>query len=169
MARCLVFVLLFFLLFGSVGYAQGGAVSAPGAQKEEVVIPAPLGQTTPAGWFDDWNAAQRASRRTGRPLLVLFTGSDWCYWCKVLREKVLDTPDFQTFARQNLILVFMDSPQSVTLPANLQRVNRMLHQMLKPGDGVPAVVVISPEGKRLDALSGYDPDLLPRLQKLLAR
>ncbi len=160
-------VLAFWLMVAAVGIAQEAASPAP-ARKGEVVIPAPLGQTTPEGWFDDWNAAKAASRSTGRPILVLFTGSDWCHWCKVLRKEVLETPAFQEFARQKLILVFMDQPHSVKLPPVLRQTYQILQQTLKPGYGVPSLVLLSPEGKRLDAISGYDPELLSRLQKKLA-
>ena len=140
-----------------------------GTPTEALVIPKPLGQTTPQGWFDDWNAAQAEARRTGRPILVLFTGSDWCHCCQVLREEVLDTPAFQEFARKNLILVFMDSPQGVRLPGRLVQTRRMLNQMLKPGDGAPSLVLLSSQGTRLDAVSGYDPELLSRLEKALKK
>ncbi|MGN0866222.1 MAG: thioredoxin family protein [Oligosphaeraceae bacterium] len=167
MTQRLSFVLAFLLLAGMAGLAQEPAAAAP-PQREEVVIPPPVGATTPRGWFDDWNAALTASRRTNRPMLVLFTGSDWCPPCKRLKETVLNTPAFQDYARQNLILVFVDSPRSVRLPPALQQSNRMLKQTLKPGNGVPAVVLLSPAGERLDHVVGFTPDLLPRIQKALA-
>ena len=73
------------------------------------------------------------------------------------------------FARKNLILVFMDSPQGVRLPGRLVQTRRMLNQMLKPGDGVPSLVLLSSQGTRLDAVSGYDPELLSRLEKALKK
>ena len=45
----------------------------------------------------------------------------------------------------------------------------MLNQMLKPGDGVPSLVLLSSQGTRLDAVSGYDPELLSRLEKALKK
>ncbi len=132
---------------------------------EKLNIPTPAGKTTPPGWFDDWNTAQAEAKRTGRHIMVLFTGSDWCYWCKVLRTEVLDTAEFKTFAGKNLVLVFMDSPRDVKLPATVRHTRKMLERTLQPGSGVPAIVLLSPDGKVLTRIEGFSPDLVKDLKK----
>ena len=97
--------------------------------------------------------------------MVLFTGSDWCYWCKVLRTEVLDTAEFKTFAGKNLVLVFMDSPRDVKLPATVRHTRKMLERTLQPGSGVAAIVLLSPDGKVLTRVEGFSPDLVKDLKK----
>ncbi|GEM_PF-4675295 len=133
------------------------------------VIPAPIGKTTPAGWFDDWNRASAEARRTNRPILVLFTGSDWCPHCKILRETILDKPEFKHFADEKLILVYMDEPSDTELPLALQQTRKQLKRLLTPGNGVPTAIVLSPAGERWKAIPGYSDDYVKGLKELLKK
>lgn len=137
------------------------------AKPLELRIPKAQGATTPDGWFDDWNEARAEARRTGRSILVLFTGSDWCHWCKVLKKNVLSTKEFKRFADQKLVLVYMDEPSRQTLPQRVRQTRNTLRQILQPGDGVPAIVLLTPEGKKIDTIRGYDKDLLEHLRRVI--
>lgn len=141
-------------------------LSAP-AKVTKLRIPKAQGSTTPDGWFDDWNEARAEARRTDRSILVLFTGSDWCHWCKVLKKKVLNTKEFKRFAEQKLVLVYMDEPSKKTLPKRLRQTRTMLMQILQPGDGVPAIVLLTPDGKKIDTIQGYDEDLVDHLKQVI--
>ncbi|MCQ2402112.1 MAG: thioredoxin family protein [Lentisphaeria bacterium] len=135
--------------------------------KPHLQIPHPVGVTTPDGWFDDWNAACREAKRLDRPILVLFTGSDWCHWCKVLHKEVLDTFAFRNFASQKLVLVYMDQPSKVKLPSSLVHAREQLARLLHVGNGVPCTVLLSPNGHRWDEIGGYDEDYLQVVRKIL--
>ena len=39
-------------------------------------------------WYTDMNESINLSLKTGKPLLLFFTGSDWCGWCKKLQREV---------------------------------------------------------------------------------
>ncbi len=45
-------------------------------------------------WYNDMNEAMKVSKKTKKPLLLFFTGSDWCGWCIRLQKEVLKTPEF---------------------------------------------------------------------------
>ena len=45
-------------------------------------------------------------------VLLDFTGSDWCGWCKRLKAEVFDQPEFAEFAQANLIMVEVDFPRN---------------------------------------------------------
>lgn len=130
-------------------------------------IPKALGATTPSSWFDDWNAATSEARRTDRPILVLFTGSDWCHWCKVLHKEVLDTSEFRKYAAKNLVLVYMDSPSKKALPRELKNTREMLSNLLGAGNGVPCTILLSPKCERWDEIGGYDKNYLKRVKSIL--
>ena len=144
----------------------GHELSAP-VKPTKLRIPKAQGSTTPDGWFDDWNEARAEARRTDRCILVLFTGSDWCHWCKVLKKKVLNTKEFKRFAEQKLVLVYMDEPSKKTLPKRVRQTRTMLMQILQPGDGVPAIVLLTPDGKKIDTIQGYDEDLVDHLKQVI--
>ena len=45
-------------------------------------------------WETDINKAIEVSKKTKKPLLLFFTGSDWCGWCIRLQNEVLKKPEF---------------------------------------------------------------------------
>ena len=50
-----------------------------------------LGMTaaTPEGWSTDLAASKKIAAEKKRPMLLLFTGSDWCPYCIQLARNVL--------------------------------------------------------------------------------
>jgi len=120
---------------------------------------AAVGSTTPQGWYDDFADAQAEAKKTGRPILVLFTGSDWCPYCVKLKENALDKADFRSFAAKRLILVYADFPRRTQLPAGLRIQNDNLAE--KYGvDGYPTTIIIAPDGRELGRIGGCPSDYL---------
>lgn len=128
------------------------------------------GQTTPHGWYDDYAAALARARRENKPMLLLFTGSDWCGFCIRLRRTVLDKPEFRSFAYRHLVLVYIDSPRRVRLPRGLVAQNRMLREKFGAGGGVPNTLVVTPDERIIGRIGGCprNPhDYLRRLREIL--
>ena len=46
-------------------------------------------------WREDLAAAARDARQSRRLLLLNFSGSDWCGWCKRLDAEVFSQPAFE--------------------------------------------------------------------------
>ena len=62
-------------------------------------------------WETDINKAISVSNKTKKPMLLFFTGSDWCGWCIRLQKEVLKTPEFEAWAKKNVVLVELDYPR----------------------------------------------------------
>ncbi len=62
-------------------------------------------------WHTDINKAMAISNKTNKPMLLFFTGSDWCGWCIRLQNEVLKTPEFTAWAKKNVVLVELDFPR----------------------------------------------------------
>ena len=62
-------------------------------------------------WQTDINKAIAISNKTQKPMLLFFTGSDWCGWCIRLQNEVLKTPEFIAWAKKNVVLVELDFPR----------------------------------------------------------
>ena len=62
-------------------------------------------------WESDINKAISVSNKTKKPMLLFFTGSDWCGWCIRLQKEVLKTPEFAAWAKKNVVLVELDYPR----------------------------------------------------------
>lgn len=72
--------------------------------------------------------ASEAAVTAEKPLLLFFTGSDWCGWCHRLQREVFNTEQFKTWASTDVVLVELDFPRNKVLPQNIKDQNQMLQQ-----------------------------------------
>ena len=66
-------------------------------------------------WSPDFKTALKKSRKEKKPVLIYFTGSDWCGPCKVLDRDLFHTEKFKALSDKNLILLEVDLPRRVDL------------------------------------------------------
>lgn len=83
----------------------------------------------PEGWTADILEALAESERTGKEVLLNFTGSDWCSWCHKLRDEVFETDEFKEYAEDNLVLVFLDFPNGIKLSDDQKKQNEVMAQV----------------------------------------
>jgi protein disulfide-isomerase len=107
-----------------------------------------------AEWMTDHKAALALSKKTGKPILADFTGSDWCGWCIRLKKEVFNTPEFKTWAKKNVILLELDYPRSKPQSAAIKAQNAKLVQQYKI-EGYPTILFLNSSGKVLGQY-GYD-------------
>ena len=117
-------------------------------------------------WFVKWDEAAAEAKKTGKPIFVLKTGSDWCGWCIRLRKNVLSKPEFEAFAKKNLVLLYLDSPSKTPLCAEQKKHNQEVSRKLSLGGGVPNASVVTADGKKLGAIGGGGLGLEDYLKKL---
>ncbi|MGL2993179.1 thioredoxin family protein [Flavobacterium sp. TSSA_36] len=79
-------------------------------------------------WHTNIKEAIEVSTATKKPLLLFFTGSDWCGWCIRLQKEVLKTPEFATWAKENVVLVELDYPRKQYQTAEIKKQNAELEQ-----------------------------------------
>jgi len=104
-------------------------------------------------WETDFDKAQKKAAKEGKPMLVNFTGSDWCGWCVKLDGEVFSKKEFEAWAKKNVILVKLDFPRKSTQTAEEKKRNREL--MKKYGvRGFPTILFIDAKGKVIGK-SGY--------------
>jgi uncharacterized protein YyaL (SSP411 family) len=107
-------------------------------------------------WTTSLPAALQQAQATGRPVLAVFSGSDWCKPCMMLKQEVFDQPEFVQFAQDKLVLARFDFPRNKKnkLPADQARLSEQAAAQLNKGGEFPLVLVLAPDGKIL-ARSGY--------------
>ncbi len=104
-------------------------------------------------WMTDFEAAREKALAEQKPILVDFTGSDWCGWCIKLDEEVFSQSAFQQYAAAELVLVEIDFPRNKTQSDELKAQNRALAE--KYGvRGFPTILLLSPEGALIEK-TGY--------------
>jgi thioredoxin-related protein len=79
-------------------------------------------------WETDINKAIKVSNKTKKPMLLFFTGSDWCGWCIRLQKEVLKTPEFAKWATKNVVLVELDFPRAKQQSDAIKAQNNDLQQ-----------------------------------------
>ena len=111
-------------------------------------------------WETNLEKASQVAMKTKKPLLLFFTGSDWCGWCIRLQNEVLKTPEFAAWAKQNVVLVEVDFPRRSPQLPEIQKQNMELQQIFEVR-GYPTIWISNPtkvDGKiNLDKLgsTGY--------------
>ena len=106
-----------------------------------------------ARWLTEYSAALAAAEETGRPILTVFTGSDWCQHCRILEQNVLETETFRTWAEDRVVLLMIDLPQQgITLDERKARSRVCLKYGVR---SFPSVVLVAPDGAAIVTQSGY--------------
>jgi thioredoxin-related protein len=106
-------------------------------------------------WLTNLDEAKEIAKENNRPILVYFTGSDWCAPCKALKSDFFETEAFALRA-QNLVLVMIDYPRRVDIISETQRAyNKKVMETYNPDKAFPAMVMLTKKGKEAGKLTGY--------------
>jgi len=83
---------------------------------------APLEEVVSVNWEPSFKGALKKSKKEKKPVLIYFTGSDWCGPCKVLDKKLFHSEKFNAIADKSLILYEANNPRNKDLvsPARLE-------------------------------------------------
>jgi thiol:disulfide interchange protein len=125
--------------------------------------------STLEGWSSDLEGAFEKAKAEKKPLLVEFTGSDWCPPCIAMRKNVFSKKEFITEASKNYILVELDFPQG---DAAVKEKNQPYAEKYKI-EGFPTVILFTPEGKEFTRFFASEfpktEDFLKHIEKALEK
>lgn len=96
-----------------------------------VVPPPTVYASEKEGWLVDLDEAYAQSVKENKPILANFTGSDWCGWCKKLDADVFSKPEFQEWAKKNVVLLELDFPRRMQIPEKNRQQNAAMQQALE--------------------------------------
>lgn len=105
-------------------------------------------------WLTDYEAAKAKAKSDNKLVLLEFTGSDWCGYCKRMQAEIFSKPQFQDYAAKNLILVELDFPRTKPQSDTVRKQNMQLASEYDI-EGFPTTIVLSPDGKRVANFFGY--------------
>ena len=91
-------------------------------------------------WLTDLDAAKAKGVKENKPVLVDFTGSDWCPPCKALHKNVFESAAFAAVASR-YVLVELDYPRTKPQSPELKAKNREWQQKFGI-TGFPTVLLI---------------------------
>lgn len=104
-------------------------------------------------WLTDYEAAKTQAAAEQKPLLLEFTGSDWCPPCMRLNKEVFSQKTFLDYAAEELVLVKLDFPRKKEQSAELKAQNVALRDQFGIR-GYPTIVLLTPQGELIDQ-TGY--------------
>jgi thioredoxin-related protein len=130
-------------------------VSAPAADKVS------LDGAEVGHWTMDYEAAAKLATEKELPMMLNFTGSDWCGWCKLMDEGVFAKEEWKEFAKENVVLVTLDFPRDKTIvPEKYVARNQELKEQFEVG-GYPTYIVVDGDGKTKIGQLGAGRDKTP--------
>lgn len=110
-------------------------------------------------WGTDLEAGQALAAREKKDIVVYFTGTAWCPYCKVLHAELLPSPAFAGFAKDK-VLVMLDYPpmsgrseEKIKSQPGLARLMRIKEQyQIKV---FPTMLVLGPDGQEKGRKTGF--------------
>ena len=122
-----------------------------------VIITSLFVNTTMAadGWLVDFEKAKAQSAKEGKPILMEFTGSDWCPPCNQLAKNVFSKDVFKKEMPKHYILLKLDSPRdkSKQTPEEIAQYKKLSAEYKITC--VPSILLTDAEGKPFYRTSGY--------------
>lgn len=106
-------------------------------------------------WKENLEQAVAQAKKENKAVLVNFTGSDWCIWCKRLNSEVFTQKEFEDYAKNNLVLVKLDFPKDIPQTNETKLYNNTLAQKFGI-QGFPTILIMNSKGD-LVAKTGYQP------------
>jgi thioredoxin-related protein len=111
------------------------------------------------GYSQDWKTnldlVKKEAVSQNKPILLVFSGSDWCAPCIKLDKSIWQSAEFKEYAATNLVLERADFPKKKQnqLDPDLKKQNEGLADIYNKDGIFPLVVVLDSNGKVLGKTS----------------
>lgn len=104
------------------------------------------GTSDSLNWKTNLDEALAVAKKENKDVLINFTGSDWCQWCKRLSDEVFSKSQFEEFASKNLVLVKIDFPRNIEQSNATKFYNQKLANMYGV-EGFPTIILLDKNGR----------------------
>ena len=122
-----------------------------------VLISVPMvSQTdTEIKWYTNLEEAKKIAKQEHKPILLYFTGSDWCAPCIQLKQDFFTHPDFIAKAK-DMILVEIDVPRRIDIVSPEQLAyNKEILGQYNQEKAFPKLIALNHKGRVQEDISGY--------------
>jgi len=106
-------------------------------------------------WLTDFEKAKKVSKKTKKPILMYFTGSDWCGPCKMLKKDFWQDPAFIEQSN-DFVLLEIDVPfrEDIISPAQKKK-NKELQKKYNKEGAFPTLLALDANLKVKERISAY--------------
>ena len=107
-------------------------------------------------WQQNYSDAVTIAKKENKPLLIFFTGSDWCSPCKMLVDDLFTTTEFYNFAASKFIFYKADFPRNKDLVAKFQQNDNSKLKSRFNISTFPTIVVVNGKERELGRKKSYN-------------
>lgn len=107
-------------------------------------------------WLTDFETAKNQAAARNVPILVNFSGSDWCAPCIKMKKEIFEQTDFTDYAESNLVLLRADFPRKKkNMLSEAQTIhNDKLAELYNPTGKFPLTILLDSKGKVIKKWEG---------------
>ena len=135
-----------------IGKAMSFAVSLAVAS---AALGAELSKSVPKGWDEDFEAGKATAEKSGKLILLAFSGSDWCGWCVKMEKEIYSDKKFISEAKKKFVLLMIDNPQNKSILSPLAAKQNSELTRKYNVRGFPSTVIVRPSGEEVRRFGGY--------------
>ena len=97
------------------------------------------------------------AKTENKSVLLYFSGSDWCAPCVKFKKFIVNTPEFQTFATESLIIYNADFPRlsKNKLAKEVEKENETLADKYNSKGIFPLILLLDTEGNIIKKWEEY--------------
>lgn len=107
-------------------------------------------------WETNFELAKKKSTKHKKPILMLFTGSDWCPPCKKLKADFFNSDGFAKQA-DKFVLLMVDLPRNKELVGGEEQYKANMMLNTKYGvSSIPVVMAVDANGGIIDKIKSYN-------------
>lgn len=107
-------------------------------------------------WTTNYEEAAKQAKTNSKPMILFFTGSDWCGWCHKLEDEVLNTSEFIEAAGNKYVFVMLDFPTpNNPIDPKVAAQNKLLKEKYAIR-GFPTIIILDSNEKQIGNI-GYEP------------
>jgi thioredoxin-related protein len=101
------------------------------------------------GQQKSFSSSLETAKTENKNILLYFSGSDWCAPCIKFKKFIVNTPEFQTFATENLITYNADFPRlsKNKLVKEVEKENEILADKYNSKGIFPLILLLDSDGK----------------------
>ena len=109
-----------------------------------ILLFASCGMLQAQQWQESFDDALTKAAIEDKPIVLVFSGSDWCAPCIRLKRHVFDSDAFKAYALEHYVMYDADFPRKKKnqLPEEKLNVNKSLAEKYNPKGYFPLVVVM---------------------------
>ena len=105
-------------------------------------------------WENNFEDAVLRAKQQDKPILLYFTGSDWCGPCKMLDSELFHSQEFIDFAESKLVLYKADFPMNRDLVSTDKKIiNQKLSKRYNQ-TSFPTILILNAQGDLLGKKEG---------------